>query len=174
LVGGFRHRRGCFGALLLTYLGSRFENITYAVLSIYTMLIGIRLITIAYRKKISKQKIKNIGLLGFCRGFLDAFSGGGWGPIVTSTLLAKGRKSSYVVGTVSLSEFFVTFATSVVFFSVLGVSHWYIIVGLIVGGSIAAPLATKLARKLPQKIALILVAVLVIVFSIRMLIKLLG
>jgi uncharacterized protein len=162
------------GALLLTYLGSRFENVTYAVLSIYTMLIGIRLITIAFRKKISKQKIKNIGLLGFCGGFLDAFSGGGWGPIVTSTLLAKGRKSSYVVGTVSLSEFFVTFATSVVFFSVLGVSHWYIIVGLIVGGSIAAPLAAKLAGKLPQKIALILVAVLVIVFSIRMLMKLLG
>jgi hypothetical protein len=161
------------GALLLTYLGSQFENITYAILSIYTMIIGGRLIAIAFRKKIAKQKIKNVGLLGFTGGFLDAFSGGGWGPIVTSTLLSKGRKSSYVIGTVSLSEFFVTFSASVVFFSVLGISHWYIVLGLIAGGAMAAPLAAKLVGKLPQKTALILVAVLVIVFSVRMLMKVL-
>jgi siroheme synthase-like protein len=161
------------GALLLTYLGSKFENITYAILSIYTMIIGGRLIAIAFRKKIAKQKIKNVGLLGFTGGFLDAFSGGGWGPIVTSTLLSKGRKSSYVIGTVSLSEFFVTFSASVVFFSVLGISHWYIVLGLIGGGAMAAPLAAKLVGKLPQKTALILVAVLVITFSVRMLMKVL-
>ncbi|THF53264.1 siroheme synthase [Flavobacterium supellecticarium] len=159
------------GALLLIYLGNKYETITYAVLATYTMIIGIRLVLIALRKKIVRKKIKNTGLLGFSGGLFDAFGGGGWGPIVTSTLLAKGRKSSYVVGTVSLAEFFVTLAASATFFASLGVSHWYIVVGLIFGGSIAAPLAARLAGKLPQKTAILAVAFLVIVFSIRMLFK---
>ncbi|WP_395045862.1 TSUP family transporter [Flavobacterium sp.] len=159
------------GAMLLIYLGNKYVTIAYVVLSIYTMIIGVRLIILAFRKINEKKKIKNTGFLGFSGGFLDAFGGGGWGPIVTSTLLAKGRKSNYVVGTVSLAEFFVTLAAAITFFASLGVSHWYIIVGLIIGGITAAPLAAKLAGKLPQKTALLLVATLVIVFSIRILLK---
>jgi uncharacterized protein len=160
-----------FGALLLIYFGSKYETLTYAVLATYTMIIGIRLISIAFRKNIVKKKVKNTGILGFSGGLLDAFGGGGWGPIVTSTLLAKGRKSSYVIGTVSLAEFFVTLAASLTFVASIGVSHWYIVVGLILGGSIAAPFAARLAGRLPHKTAVLLVAFLVIVFSIRMLIK---
>jgi len=159
------------GALLLIYLGNKYETITYGILASYTMLIGVRLIIIAFRKKIVKQKVNNTGFLGFSGGLFDAFGGGGWGPIVTSTLLAKGRKSAYVVGTVSLAEFFVTLAASITFFANLGVSHWHIILGLIIGGSVAAPFAAKLAGRLPQKTAMLLVAFLVIVFSIRMLFK---
>lgn len=159
------------GALLLIYLGKKYEAITYGLMAGYTLLIGVRLIILAFRKKIEKQKLKNTGLLGFSGGFFDAFGGGGWGPIVTSSLLSKGRKSSYVVGTVSLAEFFVTLAASVTFFTSLGISHWYIILGLILGGSLAAPIGARLAGKLPQKTALLLVAFLVIVFSIRMLLK---
>lgn len=159
------------GSLLLIYLGNKYETITYAILASYTMVIGVRLIIIAFRKKIIKKQVKYTGVLGFSGGLFDAFGGGGWGPIVTSTLLAKGRKSRYVVGTVSLAEFFVTFAASVTFFAFLGVSHWYIVAGLILGGSIAAPLSARLAGKLPQKTAILAVAFLVIVFSIRMLFK---
>lgn len=161
------------GAVLLIYLGNKYVSIAYTVLSIYTMIIGIRLIILAFRKVNEKKKIKHTGVLGFSGGFLDAFGGGGWGPIVTSTLLSKGRKSKYVIGTVSLAEFFVTLAAALTFFYSLGVSHWYVILGLIIGGSIAAPIAAKLAGKLPQKTALLLVAALVIVFSCRMILKLL-
>jgi len=154
------------GALLLIYLGNKYETITYGILATYTMIIGIRLIRIAFRKNVIKKKVKNTGLLGFSGGLLDAFGGGGWGPIVTSTLLSKGRQSSYVVGTVSLAEFFVTLAASLTFFASIGVSHWYIVVGLILGGSLAAPLAAKLAGKLPQKTAILLVAFLVIFFMV--------
>ena len=87
--------------------------------------------------------MKRISLLGFSGGFFDAFGGGGWGPIVTSTLLAKGRESKYVVGTVSLAEFFVTFAASITFFTSLGVDYWYIVLGLVIGGVSAAPIAAK-------------------------------
>ena len=126
---------------------------------------------ISFRKKIKKGKIKNIGFLGFSGGFFDSFGGGGWGPIVTSTLLAKGRKSKYVVGTVSLAEYFETFSATIVVFTYLGVSHWYIVLGLILGGVIASPIAAKLAGKLPQKAALLFVSFLVIVFSVRVFLK---
>lgn len=159
------------GAVALIYLGNRYETLAYAVLSLYTMVIGIRLLVIAFRKARKKQVLKKVGLLGFFGGFMDSFGGGGWGPIVTSTLLAKGKKTNYVIGTVSFAEFFVTLAAAVTFFISLGVSHWYIILGLIIGGTAAAPLAARLAGRLPRKTALILVAVLVIAFSIRILMR---
>jgi uncharacterized protein len=138
------------GALLLAYLGSQYERLTYTLLAAYSLLIGLRLVSLALRKKVPRAKVKHIGGLGFIGGFLDAFSGGGWGPIVTSTLLSSGKSSQYVIGTVSMAEFFVTLAASLVFFSVLGVSHWYIITGLILGGALAAPLAARLVGKLPR------------------------
>ncbi|WP_313385681.1 sulfite exporter TauE/SafE family protein [Chishuiella sp.] len=159
------------GSLLLIYLGNQYETITYGVLATYTLIIGIRLIILAFRKKIERKKVKRVGFLGFSGGFLDAFGGGGWGPVVTSTLLSKGKKSNIVVGTVSLAEFFVTLSASLTFFAALGVSHGYIVAGLILGGVIAAPLAAKLAGKIPQKIATLAVALLVITFSIRILFK---
>ncbi|WP_026704781.1 TSUP family transporter [Flavobacterium soli] len=161
------------GAGLLIYLGNKYEVFAYSILSIYTMVIGIRLIILAFKKIRKKQQTKRVGVLGFFGGFFDAFGGGGWGPIVTSSLLNKGRKSNYVIGTVSLAEFFVTLAAAITFFTTLGVSHWYIILGLILGGAAAAPIAAKLAGKLPQKTALLLVALLVIVFSLRMLFRVL-
>ncbi|MBO6211830.1 TSUP family transporter [Algoriella sp.] len=159
------------GSLLLVYLGNKYETIAYAVLATYTLIIGIRLIVLAFRKKIERKKVKNVGFLGFSGGFLDAFGGGGWGPIVTSTLLAKGKKSNIVVGTVSLAEFFVTLSASITFFITLGVSHGFIVAGLIIGGATAAPIASKLAGKIPQRAAILAVAFLVIVFSVRILMK---
>lgn len=160
------------GAVALIYLGNKYESIAYGILSVYTMFIGLRLIVLAFSKSRKKTPVKRVGLLGLFGGFMDSFGGGGWGPIVTSTLLAKGRKINFIVGTVSLAEFFVTLAAALAFFASLGLMHWHVIVGLIVGGTCAAPLAARLAGKLPRKISLVLVAILVITFSIRIFFKL--
>ena len=101
------------------------------------------------------------------------FGGDGWWPIVTSTLLSMERSSSFVVGTVSLSEFFVTLAASDTFFFALGVSNWYIVLGLIIGGALTAPFAAYLAGRIPQKVGMTLVAILVCVFSVRVMMKVL-
>ncbi|MFD2602160.1 TSUP family transporter [Flavobacterium suzhouense] len=159
------------GAIALIYLGNKYEAFAYAALSIYTMIIGIRLILLALKTARRKSPVKRVGVLGFVGGFMDSFGGGGWGPIVTSTLLAKGRKMNFVVGTVSLAEFFVTLSAAIAFFASLGLTHWHVIVGLIAGGSAAAPLAARLSGKLPRRTALILVAILVIIFSVRVLLK---
>lgn len=160
------------GALLLIYLGNTYETFAYIAVSVYTLIIGLRLIYLAFKNINAKSKIKKVGVLGFTGGFMDSFAGGGWGPIVTSTLLAKGRKMNFVVGTVSLSEFFVTFAAALTFFATLGVTHWTTLAGIIIGGTIAAPIAARLTGKLPRKAALLLVAALVITFSVRIILKL--
>ena len=60
----------------------------------------------------SARMVEPIGLAG---GFLDAAGGGGWGPIVTSTLMARGNEPRYTVGSVNLTEFFVTLSQSITF-----------------------------------------------------------
>jgi uncharacterized membrane protein YfcA len=96
---------------------------------------------------------------------------GGWGPLVTSTLIAKGKTPQYVIGTVSLTEFFVTFASAVTFFSVIGLSHWVVIAGLLIGGVVAAPISARLAGKLPVRTMFILVGIVVVFWSLRILWK---
>ena len=115
-----------------------------------------------------------MGWLAGAGGFLDSFGGGGWGPLVTSTLISKGRSPKYVIGTVSITEFFVTLASALTFFSMIGVSHWQVIVGLIIGGFVAAPIAARLAGRLPAKAMFLSVGALVILSSLRILLKALG
>lgn len=159
------------GALLLWWLGEHYAQFIRPLLATYTMLLGIRILTRAFAKKTAKSRAKNLGWLAGAGGFLDSFGGGGWGPLVTSTLLAKGKTPQYVIGTVSLTEFFVTFASALTFFSVIGLSHWMIIVGLLIGGVVAAPLSARLAGKLPVRLMFGLVGIVVILWSLRILWK---
>jgi len=161
------------GAILLVYLGEKYSDWVRPILACYTLFLGLKILYNAFKKQIAKKKFKHYRALAGAGGFFDSFGGGGWGPIVTTTLITKGRSPRYVIGSVSLTEFFVTLASAFTFFILLGVSHWQTILGLIIGGLIAAPLAAKLAGRLPRKTAFILVGVLVIVWSLRILVKLL-
>ena len=137
----------------------------------YTLFLGIKILITAFRTMQVKKKFKRYGMLAGAGGFLDSFGGGGWGPIVSSTLITKGRTPKYVVGSVSLTEFFVTLASAFTFFTLIGVQHWQVILALVLGGLVAAPLAARISGKLPRKASLILLGSLVMVWSIRILIK---
>ena len=162
------------GAALLVYLGEAYGNWLRPVLSVYTLLLGTRILFNAFKKKNESRKVKHAGWLAGAGGFLDSFGGGGWGPLVTSTLIAKGKTPRYIIGTVSLTEFFVTLGSALTFFILLGTSHIQTIAGLIIGGLIAAPIAARLAGKLNTKTILILVGILVIISSARTLLKATG
>ena len=136
----------------------------------YTLFLGIKIIITSFRKSQRVTKVKRVGWLAGAGGFLDSFGGGGWGPLVTSTLISKGRTPKYVIGSVSITEFFVTLASALTFFSMLGISHWQVIAGLIVGGMAAAPIAARLAGKLPLKTMFLCVGSLVIIWSVRILV----
>ncbi|HSN61984.1 MAG TPA: TSUP family transporter, partial [Ferruginibacter sp.] len=161
------------GACLLVFLGEKYSGYIRPVLALYTLFLGVKILLNAFIKFNQTKKFKHYGPLAGLGGFLDSFGGGGWGPIVTTTLITKGRSPRFVIGTVSLTEFFVTLASAFTFFTLLGVSHWQTIVALILGGFIAAPIAAKLAGKLPRKISFILLGILVIIWSLKILSKLL-
>ncbi|HKO81100.1 MAG TPA: TSUP family transporter [Chitinophagaceae bacterium] len=161
------------GAILLTQLGQTHIEYLRPIMAAYTLFLGIRILLTAFRKQKQQKKFKRYGVLAGAGGFLDSFGGGGWGPIVTTTLITKGRSPKYVIGSVSLTEFFVTLASAFTFFTLLGVSHWQAILGLVIGGLIAAPLAAKLTGKLPRKTSFILLGLLVIFWSMKILIKIL-
>jgi len=162
------------GAFLLSKFGDEYASYIRPLLAAYTLILGCRIIIFAFLKNQKPKKVQRVGWLAGAGGFLDSFGGGGWGPLVTSTLISKGRSPRYVIGSVSITEFFVTLASALTFFTFLGVSHWQVIIGLIIGGTVAAPLAARLAGKLPMKTMFICVGVLVIFWSLRILLKAAG
>lgn len=159
------------GAVLLTWLGNKDAIWLRALLACYTLFLGVKFLINAFREQRQQKKFKHYSALAGAGGFLDSFGGGGWGPLVTTTLINKGRSPKYVIGSVSLTEFFVTLASAFTFFTLLGVTHWQVIVALMLGGFVAAPIAAKLAGKMPKKTAFFCLGILVIIWSLRILVK---
>jgi uncharacterized membrane protein YfcA len=159
---------GIAGAYLLTSIDG---NVIKPFVSAYLLLMGVIILVKASRydpKPHSGVHTARVSALGTVGGFFDAIGGGGWGPIVTTTLVARGKDTRLTIGSVNFSEFFVTLAESITFVLTLSFAqYWQIILGLLVGGVIAAPLAAILTRKLPVKALMMLVGVLIIVLSIR-------
>lgn len=159
------------GAAMLVLLGEHAGNWLMPVIAVYAMFLGFKIFSRAFGNAKTTGKIKRVGWLAWCGGFLDSFGGGGWGPIVTSTLISKGRSPRYTIGTVSITEFFVTMASAATFFFTAGLGHWPVVLGLLLGGSCAAPISAKLAGKLPAKSMMIGVGVIVMIWSIRLIVK---
>ena len=150
---------GVIGAFVLTSIDG--STIRPYVL-VYLGLLGAFLIFRTFRpfptKPVSTRVVMPLGGVG---GFLDAAGGGGWGPIVTSSLIGAGGQPRYVIGTVNAAEFLVTLAISVSFVVALLSGHWEeagaltdqaaAVGGLIVGGVIAAPLAGLAVSRVPTR-----------------------
>jgi uncharacterized membrane protein YfcA len=98
---------------------------------------------------------------------MDAVGGGGWGPIVASTLISKGHNPRYTIGSVNLAEFFIALAGAGTFIALIGVDNWQIVAGLVLGGIFAAPFAAYLCKKFQPKTLMIMVGILIICLSIR-------
>jgi uncharacterized membrane protein YfcA len=159
------------GALMLVFLGEKYGNYLMPAIALYAGFLGLKILIKAFQGQPKTKKIKRLGWLAGLGGFFDSFGGGGWGPIVTSSLISKGRSPKYTVGSVSLTEFFVTLSSAFTFFITVGVSHWNVVLGLLIGGSIAAPIAARFAGKLPRKTMMILVGIMVMIWCVRMFIK---
>jgi uncharacterized membrane protein YfcA len=100
--------------------------------------------------------------LGGIGGFVDAVGGGGWGPIVTSSLMGAGAaRPRFIIGSVNTVEFLVTISVSATFLTALLTGHWEsagdinehfaAVGGLILGGVLAAPLAGMMVKKVPTR-----------------------
>lgn len=161
---------GIVGAIIgasLAYFGQQYSNWVRVPVSIYTLYLGYYIFRKAFKKANPQNKVKKAGWLATAGGFLDAFAGGGWGTLVTSTLISKRRSPRYVIGSVCLAEFFVVLASSITFFIFLKSLPLTDVAGLIIGGLIAAPIAARLVGKLPLKTMFIAVGSLVILTSLN-------
>lgn len=163
---------GAAGAYLLTSMDG---NIIKPYIAVYLFIMGgvivYKAFTLKPRNKPDGYHSPRISLLGLFGGFCDAVGGGGWGPVVTSTLVARGKNPRMTIGSVNFSEFFVTLVQSILFVLTLSFGeYWQIILGLLFGGVIAAPIAARLAQKLPMKVLMIFVGLLIIGLSIRTLV----
>ena len=121
--------------------------------------------------RIFVRTFNNKGLipLGFIGGFFDAAGGGGWGPIVTSSLLAKGHTPAKVIGTVNAAEFFVTLTQVLVFVTVVDIINWQMVLGLVLGGCIASPLSALFVKRVNPKVLMCIVAILIILINLSVL-----
>lgn len=155
---------GIVGAFLLTNLPA--DSIKPFVAA-YLLIMGLLILRKALRPIPPPQAPRALIPLGLAGGFFDAIGGGGWGPIVTSTLLAQGTQPRYAIGSVNLSEFFLAIATSATFIAAIGLDYWRLALALLIGGAIAAPLAAYAAGRVPAKPLMLLVATVIILLSAR-------
>ncbi|WP_294202569.1 sulfite exporter TauE/SafE family protein [uncultured Chryseobacterium sp.] len=155
------------GAVSLTYLGEYYSKITKTIISFYTLYLGIQILSNAFKEKQDKKlkRKTNLTKLGLIGGFIDSFAGGGWGPLVTGTLIKNSFTPRFAVGSSTVAKFILTLTAAITFIFTLGIQHWNIILGLLIGGIVTAPFSAMLTAKLPVKSMFVVIGTLVIIMS---------
>lgn len=163
---------GILGATILANVdGKHIAPFVTVYLSVIAILILIRAFRPVRAHPATERAMPAVGFVG---GLLDAIGGGGWGPVVTSTLVGAGEKPRYVIGSVNLTEFLVTVATSVTLILSLGVADLTPVIPLVLGGLVTAPFAGYLVKIVPARLLMIAVGILILVLSLRSLLRALG
>jgi len=166
---------GMIGGGIGAYILAKLVNGEKAVpfISAYLVIMGIIIIVKSFKmnelhRRFRSRFVMPLGLVG---GFLDSIGGGGWGPIVTTTLISTGHHPRKSIGSVNLAEFFVTATISFTFLITLGkLENWVNVAGLMLGGVVAAPIGALLTRKLPLRWMMLAVGALIIGLSLRTLV----
>jgi len=165
---------GALGAYVLTSVDG---NKIKPYIAIYLLIMGIRILFKAFRHKETPEiapEPKLLAPLGLVGGTLDAMGGGGWGPIVTTTLISSGHTPRKTIGSVNFSEFFVTLVVSITFLLTIGLTHWNVFLGLMIGGVIAAPFGALLTKKIPARAIMVVVGLVIIFLQIRTMFQIWG
>lgn len=161
---------GVLGSVLGAFVLSNIDgDLVKPVIALYLFVMGFVILKKVFRKKKSRfdTNSKSLPILASTGGFADAIGGGGWGPIVNSTLLSKGKIPRYAIGTGNFVEFFVSLASASTFLFFVKELSLAPVLGLILGGIVAAPFAAYICKLIKPKYLMIGVGVLIIFLSIR-------
>ena len=167
---------GVVGGVLGTYVLTNIRGeVIKPFVVIWLMLMGVFILYRAWKVARPKFRVWSGAMpLGLVGGFFDAVGGGGWGPVVTSTLMGQGGDPRRAIGTTNAAEFFVAVAVSAAFFYALMSGDWagaglrdnlWSVAGLIAGGVVTAPLAGWTTKVLPVRMLTWFVGALVIVLA---------
>ncbi|CAM8630896.1 COG0730 Predicted permeases [Burkholderiales bacterium] len=151
------------GVLVVTQLDSEWLR---QVIVVYLMIMGIYIFCRAiWGQLVIQQAMRHVGKLAFVGGFVDSSGGGGWGPVVTTSLIGAGHDPRTTIGSVNLAEFFLTLVTAASFSLVITSSPWLTIAGLVAGGLLAAPLAAIVCRFVRPRVLMAGVGGLIVALS---------
>jgi len=178
-VNGLLFRRlllpGIIGAVLGAYILSSFQgDALKPYVAGYLLIMGCIIVLKSFREFPPRTVRTHLIPLGFFGAFIDAIGGGGWGPIVATTLIARGNHIRETIGSVNAVEFFITLAASTTFILTLGLTNWQIILGLAIGGLLAAPIGAWACKRIPVRPFTISIGTLVVAMSLRTLLKYYG
>jgi uncharacterized membrane protein YfcA len=164
---------GVMGGVLGAYVLSNIDGRAIRpFIAAYLLIMGIFiLMRVARLSPIEDATASYAAPLGLVGGFLAASGGGGWGPMVSSTLIGSGHAPRRVVGSVNAAEFFVTIAVATTFFIELGTAHVQHILALMAGGILAAPFGAYVARYLPPRLLMAVVGILIVALAIFQLVQ---
>jgi uncharacterized membrane protein YfcA len=167
---------GVLGALLGVVVVTQIDGKALRpYVAAYLLIIGIYILSKAFRKlRAAPREPRHVAKLGLFGGFVDAVGGGGWGPVVTSTLVGSGNDPRTTIGSVNFAEFFLTVATAAGFTLLAVEGTWPVVAGLVIGGLLAAPFAALLVKTVSTRNLLILVGVLITALSCWNLYKSIG
>jgi uncharacterized protein len=160
---------GILGALAGVALVTSIDSQTLRPwISGYLVLLGIFVIYKVWSKRQAKARElskRQVMPLAFVGAFVDSAGGGGWGPVVTTTLVSSGQDPRTTIGSVNAAEFFITLTSGFSFALLIGIEHWETVLGLMTGGLLVAPFAARLTSVLPTKTLTIFIGLLIITLS---------
>lgn len=158
---------GITGAVAGAWLVSSIDGkVLKPWISAYLFFMGLYVLSKVWRKiKPRSGEPRHVAKLALFGGFVDAVGGGGWGPVVTTTLVGTGHDPRTTIGSVNFAEFFLTFTSAIAFATLVDEGPWPVVAGLVLGGLFAAPLAAQLCRRLHARTLLILVGTLIAAIS---------
>ncbi len=165
---------GAFGgAVLLSNLDlSAARPWTSAILLVLGFVIIARFVKARAQRAARDGRKRWLVPLGLVGGFVDSTGGGGWGPVVTTSLTVSSvllpRKA---IGTTNAAEFAVALSASIGFLIGLGASSipWDAVVALLSGGVLAAPVAAWIVTKIPQQMLGLVVGFFIVFLNVRQL-----
>jgi uncharacterized membrane protein YfcA len=153
---------GVLGATLLAHVPAHaVRPFVWAYLLITSLIVLSRVILKRTPLRVGAQG----PALGGVAGFLDAIGGGGWGTIVTSTMIARGVTPRFAIGTSNAVIFFVALATSLTLWLQLGTMRYDMVLALLIGGATAAPIAAWVTSHVAQRAATTAVGLVVFVLA---------
>ncbi len=169
---------GVVGGVAGAYVLSGFNTpVMQALVVAYLAVLGVLILWQALRGlREAPPRVRFALPLGLVGGFLDASGGGGWGPVVGSTLMGRGHTPRYVIGTVNATEFVVTIAISAAFIWAFLAGRFEIdggvpgagaaLAGLVLGGVLAAPIGGYITKVVPARTLMAAVGALVVGLSV--------
>lgn len=160
------------GAVLVTQVDGKALK---PIISAYLLIMGIYILSKAWRTITLRQDApRHVAKLALFGGFVDSAGGGGWGPVVTTSLVGSGCDPRTTIGSVNFAEFYLALAGATAFTLMVGTGVWVLVLGLIIGGLGAAPFAALVTKKLKTRTLLILVGTLISIVSLFNLFKALA